>query len=169
MFNFLKPKLISTPVNPEADALVEEFAGQESRHYSHKLENFTAGIKYKNADPQSQRDVVMAMISWFERNPRTKYDPRDIKDWQTQWKMRQLFLNMLKSKLPFSEQDVLAILNWSLNRTENHTYYYAIPQMIKVMGDYLKENTLGDNVEKSINALIGVIEAQNATVEARRW
>lgn len=169
MFNFLKSKLTSEPVNREAAALVEEFAQQETQHYSHKLESFTAGVKYKNADSQFQRKVVIAMIAWFERNPRSNYDHRDIQNWQMQWKMRQLFLNMLKYRLPFSEQDVLAILNWSLNRTENHTYYYAIPQMIKVIGDYLKENPISEYLEKAIDSLISIIVAQNATVEARRW
>src|ERR1043165_3653393 len=143
MFNFLKSKLTSSSGNVEADALVEELAQQETQHYSYKLENFIAGIKYKNADPQFQRDVAMAMVSWFESNPRSIFNVSDTRSWHRHWKMRELFLDMLKHKLPFSEQDVLSILNWSLsNRTENYTYYHAIPQMIKVIGDYLKENTI---------------------------
>jgi hypothetical protein len=70
MFNFLKSKLTRTSENSDADNLVEEFARQESRHYLHKLEDFTAGVKYKDAEPLFQREVVLAMLSWFERDPR---------------------------------------------------------------------------------------------------
>jgi hypothetical protein len=174
MFNFLKSKLKGAPANLEAGALVDEFARQESRHYSQKLENFTAGVKYQNAEPQLQRDVVMAMISWFERNPIRPLDPNGNRQewnlqWQKQWKMRELFLAMLKRKLPFSEQDVIAILEWSLGRSENHSYYRGIPQMIKVVGDYLKGNNVSDNLQKAVGRLIHVIEAENESVEARRW
>lgn len=174
MFNFLKSAFSPKSTNVDADALVEEFARQESRHYSTKLESFTAGIKYQNAEPQLQRDVVMAMISWFERNPIRPLDPNGNRqewnlEWQKQWKMRELFLAMLKRKLPFSEQDVIAILDWSVSRSENHSYYRGIPQMIKVVGDYLKGNDISDNLQKAMGRLLHVIEAENRSVEARRW
>jgi hypothetical protein len=89
--------------------------------------------------------------------------------WQKQWKMRELFLAMLKRKLPFSEQDVIAVLDWSANRSENHSYYRGIPQMIKVVGDYVKGNDISDNLQKAVGRLIHVIEAENMSVEARRW
>src|SRR5262245_9586022 len=123
MFNFFKSKFTGAPVRPDANALVEEFANQEPRHYSYKLENFTAGIKYQNAEPQLQRDVAFAMLSWFERNPIRPLDPNGNRQewnlqWQKHWKMRELFLAMLKRKLPFSEQDVIAILDWSVSKSE---------------------------------------------------
>ena len=68
MFNFLKSKFIRSSENPDADSLVEEFARQETRGYSHKLEDFTVGVKYKNAEPQFQRDVVFAMLNWLENS-----------------------------------------------------------------------------------------------------
>ena len=174
MFNFLKSTFAPKSRNVDAEALVEEFAKQESRHYSTKLESFTAGIKYQNAEPQLQRDVVRAMIAWFERNPIQPLDPNGNRQewnlqWQKQWKMRELFLAMLKRKLPFSEQDVIAVLDWSVNRSENHSYYRGIPQMIKVVGDYVKGNDISDNLQKVVGRLIHVIEAENMSVEARRW
>ena len=71
MFNFLKSKFTNTSDNSDADSLVEEFARQEPRNYSHRLEDFTAGVKYKNAEPHFQRDVVFAMLNWLEKNPRS--------------------------------------------------------------------------------------------------
>jgi hypothetical protein len=63
MLNFLKSAFAPKSTNVDAEALVEEFARQEARHYSTKLESFTAGVKYQNAEPQLQRDVVRAMIA----------------------------------------------------------------------------------------------------------
>jgi hypothetical protein len=175
MFNFLKSKLTGVPVNLDAAALVEEFARQESRHYSHKLENFTAGVKYQNAEPPFQRAVVLAMISWFERNPLPPPDPTANRQdwnrrWQQRWKMSELLLLMLKRRLPFSRQDVIDILDWSVRAWGNQYYYQrGIPQMIKVVGDYLKENEPVDDLQKSIDRLIQVIDSENSSVEARRW
>lgn len=174
MFNFLKSRFTSTSPNLEADALVEEFARQEPWNYSHKLENFTAGVKYKNAEPQFQRDVVLAMLAWLERNPIRPPDPNGNRQawnfqWQKRWKMRELFLAMLKRKLPFSEQNVIALLEWSASGSENHSYYRGIPQMIKVVGDYLNANEISVALTTAIDRLIKVIESENTNVEARRW
>src|SRR5215510_11794438 len=164
MFNFLKSKFTSASVSPDADALIEEFVNQEARHYSLKLENFTAGVKFQNAEPQLQRDVVMAMLAWFENHPIQPLNPTDNRQawnlqWQKRWKMRELFLAMLKRKIPFSEQEVIAILDWSANKSENHVYYRGVPQMIKVIGDYLKENEISDELSKAIDGLIKAIES----------
>jgi hypothetical protein len=169
MFNFLKSKFINTTSNPVADSLIEEFARQELRNYSHKLDNFTAGVKYKNAEPQFQRDVVFAMLKWFEKNPRSAFNRYDTKKWMLQWKMQNIFLHMLKHKLPLSEQDVLALLDWSVSGTEPHTYFRGIPQMIKIVGDYLKDNEISVALTTAIDRLIKVIESENRGVESRRW
>jgi len=169
MFNFLKSKFTKISASTDADALVDEFARQESRHYSHKLADFTAGVKYKNAEPQFQRDVVFSMLKWLENNPRSLLYPRDNKAWMLEWKMRDIFLNMLKTKLPFSEQDVITLLDWSVRGTETHTYFRGVPQMIKVVGDYLKENEISIGLTSAIDRLIKVIESENRGVEALRW
>jgi Domain of unknown function (DUF4132) len=168
MFNFLKSRFTSTPDNPDANSLVEEFARQESRNYSHRLEDFTAGVKYKKADPQFQRDVVFAMLHWLENYPRSLLNTY-ANDGMLQWKMRSIFFNLLKHKLPFAEGDVLTLLRWSIRGTENHTYFRGVPQMIKVLGDYLKENEISIELTRAIDGLIKVIESENNGVEARRW
>ncbi len=168
MFNFFKSKFINTPANPDADALVEELVRQGSRNYSHKLENFTAGVKYKNAEPQFQRDVVFAVLKWLEKNPRSVFNHHNPNNSMLRWKMHNIFLNMLKHKLPFSEQDVIALLNWSVNGTEPHAYFRGVPQMIKVLGDYLKENEISNELTAAIHGLIKVIESERG-VEPRRW
>jgi hypothetical protein len=169
MFNFLKSRFITTSANSDPDALVEEFARQESRHYPFDLKNFTAGVKFQKAEPEAQRATAMAMLSWFENHPPPLPTARDRSVWQVRWKMYQVFLHMLKKhKLPYTEQEVLAILNWSASRSE-HVYYGAAPQMIKVLGDYLKNNPITDELYKAVERLIQSIETEHMSVENRRW
>ena len=169
MFNFFKSRFTSTSDKPDADSLVHEFARQEPRNYSHRLKDFTAGVKYEKAEPQFQRDVVFAMLNWLEKNSPSILNPQTADNWMLQWKMREIFLHMLKHKLSFSEQDVITLLQWSIRGSENHTYLHGIPQMIKVLGDYVKENELSTDLTRAIDALIKVIESENRGVEAPRW
>src|SRR5690349_16088837 len=169
MFNFFKSRFKGTSDNPDADSLVQEFARQDPRNYSHRLEDFTAGVKYKKAEPQFQRDVIFAMLNWLEKNTPSLFNPQTTDNWMLQWKMRHIFLHMLRHKLSFSEQDVMALLQWSIRGNETHTYFRGVPQMIKVLGDYLKQNELSVDLTKAIDNLIKVIESENTRVEAHRW
>jgi hypothetical protein len=147
---------------------VEEFARHESRNYSYRLEDFPAGAKFKKAEPSFQRDVALGMLNWLENHPRSLLNSLN-NDWMLQWKMRSILFNILKHKLPFSEDDVLAFLRWSVRGTENHTYFRGVPQMIRVLGEYLKENEISIELTRDINNLIKVIESENSGVEGRRW
>jgi hypothetical protein len=168
MFNFLKSKFTNPSDNSETDSLVEEFARQEPRNYSHRLEAFTAGVKYKNAEPQFRREVVLSMLKWLEKNSLSIFNPQAADKWRIQWKMHDILLEMLRQKLPFSEQEVIALLHWSVRRNENRTYFLGVPQMIKVLADYLKENEISVDMTRAIDDLIKVIESENRGVEARR-
>lgn len=173
MFNFLKSAFSQPSASSEAEALVEEFARQNVRSYPFDLKNFTAGIKFQNADPQTQRTIVMAMLAWLYQNP-LKLSPQnqqEQKAWQIGWQMRQVFLQMLKRKLPFQEQDVVTMLNWSSGQTNEplHFYLNGVPQMIKVLGDYFKDHPISDELYKAIERLIRSIETEHMSVEHRRW
>ena len=71
MFNFLKSKFTNASANSESEELVEEFARQDVRSYPFDLKNFTAGVKFQNADPQAQRAIIVAMLAWIEQHVRT--------------------------------------------------------------------------------------------------
>ena len=168
MFNFFKSRFTRTSDHLEADSLVEEFARQEPRNHSYRLENFSTGAKFKRAEPSFQREVALAMLNWLENHPRSLLNsPHN--DWMLQWKMRSILFNMLKHKLPFLENDVITLLRWSVRGTENHTYFRGVPQMIKVLGDYLRENEISLDLTKAVDNLIKVIESENSGVEGRRW
>ncbi|HMD82801.1 MAG TPA: hypothetical protein VKE92_15900, partial [Anaerolineales bacterium] len=112
------------------------------------------------AEPQVQREIVMTMSLWLTQNPTVPYN-------QNVWKMREAFFHMLKRKLPLTEQDVITLLSWSMD--QEHNYYRGVPQMIKVVGDYLKNNPISDELHKAIERLIQSIESDRLSVENRRW
>ena len=150
MFNFLKSTFAPKSASSDAEALVEEFAGQDGRLYPFDLKNFTAGVKFQNAEPQMQHDIVMAMVAWFENRPSNLINRYDNKEWQLRWKMREVLSRMLKHKLPFTEQEVAALLNWPADHRQ--FYYLGVPQRIKIASDYLKDNTISDDLYKAMNS-----------------
>ncbi len=157
MFNFLKTKL--KPGN-EASFLVEELANQDLHTYPFKLENFTAGLKILNASPQVQRRVALAMITWLKLHRSLNYNAKE-------WKIHRALFELLKYKIPFSSDDLVVILNWSISQRFN--VFRGVPEMIKVCADYLKENTLDDDLCKSIEKLIIAIEGEIQNTERKRW
>ncbi|HSK67444.1 MAG TPA: DUF4132 domain-containing protein, partial [Anaerolineales bacterium] len=171
MFNFLKSAFSQTPALSDAEGVVEEFARQDVRAYPFDLKNFSAGTQFLKADAQTQHTIVMAMLAWLEGHPLRAYPMTDQKTWQQGWKMRQVFFHMLKRKLPFTEQDVSALLSWSAEQASQPVYIYlsGIPQMIKVAGDFLKNNPLSNELHQTMGRLVRSIEAQPVSVEHRRW
>jgi hypothetical protein len=87
------------------------------------------------------------------------------------WKMREAFLHMLQFKIPFQEQDVITMLDWSASQSSTSAYVYfsGVPQIIKVVGDYLKTNPMSAELRKAAERLIESIEAESTNVEIRRW
>jgi hypothetical protein len=173
MFNFLKSAFSQPSAGSVPEALAEELARQNVRAYPFDLKNFTTGVKFQNADPQMQRANVMEMLAWLEQHPLKDYprNPLDQKAWQVGWQMREAFLQMLKRRLPFTEQEVIAMLNWSASQSSGPLYAYlrGVPQMIKILGDYLKINPLSDELYQAIERLIQSVETEHMSVENRKW
>jgi hypothetical protein len=48
-------------------------------------------------------------------------------------------------------------------------YLRGVPQMIKVLSDYLKDNPISGELSKAIRGLIRSIESERMSVENRRW
>jgi hypothetical protein len=87
------------------------------------------------------------------------------------WKVREAFLHMLQFKIPFQEKDVIAMLNWSASQSSASAYVYfsGVPQVIKVVADYLKHHRLSDELHEAIEGLAQSIESGSMSVEIRRW
>ena len=172
MLNQIKSTFTVTTPRSEAIALVEAFAQQEKqRLYPFQLQNFNLGVRFQNADAQTQRVIVMAMLAWLDQHSLQSYDRQDQHAWQMGWKMREAFLHMLQFKIPFQEKDVIAMLNWSASQSSASAYVYfsGVPQIIKVVGDYLKRHPLTDELHEAIERLAQSIESGSMSIEIRRW
>jgi hypothetical protein len=172
MLNQIKSTYTITTPPTEARALVEAFAKQDKqRLYPFELQNFNLGLRFKNADPQTQRVIVMAMLAWLDQHSFKSYGRQDQNAWQMGWKMREAFLHMLQFKIPFQEKDVIAMLNWSASQSSTSAYVYfsGVPQIIKVVGDYLKDHRMSDELHEAIERLARSIESGSMSVEIRRW
>jgi len=172
MLNTIKSTYPVPLPRTEVKVLVEEFARQDKqRLYPFALQNFRLGVRFQNAEPQAQRVIVMAMLAWLDQHSLKSYGHQDQNAWQMGWKMREAFLHMLQFKIPFQEQDVITMLNWSASQSSTSAYVYfsGVPQIIKVVGDYLKNNPMSAELRKAAERLIESIEAESTNVEIRRW
>ena len=172
MLNQIKSTFTVTTPPAEARALVESFARQDKqRLYPFELQNFPLGIRFQNADPRTQRVIVMAMLAWLDQHSLQSYGQHDQNAWQMGWKMREAFLHMIQFKIPFQESDVIAMLNWSAYQSSAPAYVYfsGVPQIIKVVGGYLKDHPLRDELHEAIERLAQSLEAVSMSVEIRRW
>ena len=172
MLNTVKSTFTVTPPRSEVKALVEDFATQEKyRLHPFELQNFKLGARFQSADPQTQRVIVMAMVAWLDQHSLQMYGREDQNAWQKGWKVREVFLHMLKFNIPFHEQDVIAMVNWSASQcsTSAYVYFSGVPQIIKVVGNYLENNPMTGELHGSIEWLARSIESQSTSVEVRRW
>jgi hypothetical protein len=172
MLNEIKSTFTVTTPRSEAKALVEAFARQDQqRFYPFELQNFTLGVRFQTADPQTQRVIVMAMLAWLDQHSLKSYGRQDQNAWQVGWKVREAFLHMLQYRIPFQEKDVIAMLNWSASQSHGSAYVYfsGVPQIIKVVGDYLKHHSMSTELHESIERLARSIETRSMSVEIRRW
>lgn len=162
---------VPTP-RSEAKALVEAFARQEKqRLYPFELKNFTLGVRFQRADPQTQRVFVMTMLAWLDQHSLQSYDRQDQHAWQMGWKMREAFLHMLQFNIPFEEKDVIAMLHWSAAQSSASAYVYfsGVPQIIRVVGNYLKHHPMTGELHEAIRRLAQSIESGSMSIEIRRW
>lgn len=175
MLNQIKSTFTVPFPRSEAKALVESFAKQdEQRVYPFELQNFKLGVRFQNADPQTQRVIVMAMLAWLDQHSVKSYDRQDPKDqnaWQMGWKVREAFLHMLQFKIPFQEQDVIEMLYWSAGQSSTSAYIFfsGVPQIIKVVEAYLKNNSMTDKLHEAIEELTQALESESMSIEVRRW
>jgi hypothetical protein len=113
----------------------------------------------------------MAMLSWLDQHSLKSYGGQDQNTWQMGWKMREAFLHMLQFKIPFQEKDVIAMLDWSASQSSMAAYVYfsGVPQIIRVVGEYLRRHPMSDELHDAIERLAQSIETGSMSVEIRRW
>ena len=66
---------------------------------------------------------------------------------------------------------MIAMLNWSAVQSSAPAYVYfsGVPQIIKVVGGYLKDHPMSDELHEAIERLAQSMESGSMSVEIRRW
>jgi hypothetical protein len=65
--------------------------------------------------------------------------------------MQNAFLQLLRRKLPLTEQDLMEMLDWFA--AQSATYRLGIPQIIKVLADYGRDNQFSNDLMAGIRKL----------------
>lgn len=145
------------PVYPHIDELIAAKSG--SYWYNFKLNDSDAGRRLLEAAPAEQRDFVLAAASWLDRHC-------GMTSYEAQWVVRIAMLTLLRRRLPLTHDDVATLLDWSRRRDNNHTR--GLPQMIKVVEDYLKSGEMTLRLRNTIEGLVGIVESEYCDAETRR-
>ncbi len=150
--------LFQLQTRPE-DALVERLARQQWRGHPFRLENLPAGLEILQSDAEAQRRAAMAIVRWLDLHGTSTFDTNT-------WKMREALFFLLKQKLRLTEADVVALLDWSAHVRTN--YWRGLPQVIKVLSDYLKRNELTPRLIDRVERLVKASDGGRMTVEDQR-
>src|SRR5215207_2064600 len=146
------------PGNPFIDELIAAKAG--GYWYNFKLNDSDAGRRLLGAPPEEQRAFVLAAAAWHDRHC-------GMTSYEAQWVVRIAMLTLLRRRLPLGHDDVATLLDWSRRRDNN--YARGLPQMIKVVEDYLKGGEMTLVLRRTLEGLVGIVESQHCDAETRRW
>lgn len=146
------------PENPFIDELIAAKSG--SYWYNFKLNDSDVGRRLLDAPPEEQRAFVLDAAAWLDRH-------RRMTSYEAQWVVRIALTTLLRRRLPLGHEDVLALLGWS--HRHDHNYSRGLPQMIKVVEDYLKSGEMTLRLRRALEVLVGVVESQHCDGETRRW
>ncbi|HMA08088.1 MAG TPA: hypothetical protein VKP68_09505, partial [Ramlibacter sp.] len=138
--------------------LVDELARQQWRGYPFRLENFPAGRQILQSEVQVQARAAAAMVRWLAARG-TTFDSNS-------WKMRQALFALLKQRLPFTEPEIIALLDWSMHVRNNQ--WRGLSQIVKTLTDYLRENELSQRLGSKIEALVDTVQAERAGSDVQR-
>jgi hypothetical protein len=152
MLNLFRSKPDRTDGHALVKALLDEVERTQDRHLI-KLEDSAVGRDLLAAPPETHRAFVLAAAAWL-RHKESFY-------------IREAMLTILRRSLPFTREDVLALLDFSLHQRSNQSR--ATSQMIKVLEEYLEEHPESPEVRGKAWELAEAIEAGYCRPEDRRW
>lgn len=158
IFPELSKVMHTEPTNPLIEELIAETPA--NYYYGFKLKEAAAGRKLLEASPEEQRDFVMSAARWLDQNGRQSFD-------KDSWVVRTAMLTVLRRRLPLSHDEVVDLLDWSLRWQNN--YWRGLPQIIKVVEDYLREGELTPLLRGKIERLVEVAGSEYVNTETRRW
>ena len=147
----MEPKT-STPYDAMINELTaEEYGDRDEEPFSFKASAVGQRILASSADEQAKFTVAAAQwLTEYLITPafrsKFKYGSRNM--------VRTSMLTLLRRRLPFTQDDVNALLHWCLREQ----FVYAAPHMIKVIEGFLIENKMTFSIREKIEGLILLIK-----------
>ncbi|MEZ4869033.1 MAG: DUF4132 domain-containing protein [Caldilineaceae bacterium] len=153
--------------------LLDIIANDGQRTYEFQLKACAVGERILKAHPQEQRRLVLAMSTWLVNGGRLpaerasngligmleaifKQGKPPKMSRQRSENVRAAMFELLRRKLPFTENDVLALLTWS--GKQKYWHDAGLAQMTRVVENYLAEHALTPELQCGLQCLVGLIE-----------
>src|ERR1044072_2473035 len=146
------------PRNPFLDELLA--LKLETHWYYFKLNDAPTGQRLLGTSPEEHRTFVLAAAEWLQQHP-------GLFEHESQWIVRVAMLTLLRRRLPLGHEDVLALLEWSRQQKQN--YSRGLPQMLKVVEDFLKNNELTAAMREGLDDLVNIADSEHNNAETRKW
>ena len=151
------------------DALINELAIEEYNDYENpfSLKVSPVGQRLLAATPEEQVKFVLAAIDWLTNtSAKPAFRSRSVVgDLTPSDVVRAAMLNILRRRLPLTQDDVNTLLTWCLREQ----FVYAAPQMIKVIEDFLLENKMTFSLQEKIERLILLVKRYESDSQLRKY
>lgn len=172
------------PITAQHLKWINSIAAEKTYAYYFRLKDAAVGPEILAASREEQARLVIAMAYWLDQHRRqpsgepastmladlTRLAGQVLATAITREqndRVKQALLDLLGRKLPLNHAEVLTLLTWSAN--QENGYWSGAGQMIRVIENYLKEDSLTPELQQEIDRLIRQLEAGHSSAETRRW
>lgn len=153
--------------------LIETIIADENQYwYNFTFKEFEIGQEILQSDSYEQSRIALDLIDWltaFEYDLKEKRKNKNFHSYnQNGWKVRSALIELFRKNLPFSKDELIGIIDWSMIYDSN--YWRSVPQVIKQLQGYLKGYQLSKNLEEKIRKFIEVVSADlNQDEQTRKY
>jgi hypothetical protein len=121
-----------------------------------KLIDYDGGEQVIDFSPREKGELAMAITSWLKTFGIGNYN----------WKLNRVLTLILNQKVLLTHNEIIELISWTIQ--QEHNYQRDLSQIIKVVGNYLKQNSLTNELEKKILELAEVATNSYNTAEIRK-
>lgn len=152
------------------ESFIEEVTVKDSfEWYNFKLKDSTVGRKLLVASADEQRAFVLTALKCFAYGlvqSSDKSHPVGLLH-NHSFFLQVAMLTLLNRRLPLTHDDVVMLLEWSIRETGN--YWRGVPQIIRAVENYLRDDSLTPLLKDKINQLARELDTGYSTAETRKY
>ena len=139
-----------------SEKIAEIIGSWQYRNSRSDIRRFPPLEELRRSSPEEQRAFVMAAIAWLQEPENNS---------SSQWPVIESVSSLLRRRLPFTHDDVLALVRW----VQRGRYGWRLePHLPRIVGAYLAENQPTPALKAALGELVAELERQTLWPEARR-